>query len=178
MAGNWRQAGAAHFEEWLCALLACALASSSCPGGGGRESFDYFHRLRLIPAKGHCSLWAAQTKRLPANNSQDTPALPKISLHTPAPDNSDIDCCQEVATAVPFLSEMAVDAALSSVSSNKAEKAACSSNGGRVGHKLEEEVHLGWEVDAEVEELQLGGVTTNQPALVSPPANCCRLIMQ
>ena len=83
-----------------------------------------------------------------------------------------------IATAVPFLSEMAVDAALSSVSSNKAEKAACSSNGGRVGHKLEEEVHLGWEVDAEVEELQLGGVTTNQPALASPPANCCRLIMQ
>ena len=36
MAGNWRQAGAAHFEEWLCALLACALASSSCPGTPSR----------------------------------------------------------------------------------------------------------------------------------------------
>ena len=35
----------------------------------------------------------------------------KTSLHTLAPDNSDIDCCQELATAVPFLSEMAVDAA-------------------------------------------------------------------
>ena len=93
MAGNWRQEEeeeeeeeeVAHFEEWLCALLACFPTSSSCPGGGGRESFDYFHRLRLIPAKGHCSLWAAQTKRLPANNTQD--GAFKKKLHTPAPDN-------------------------------------------------------------------------------------------
>ena len=55
---------------------------SSC-GGGGRESFDYFHRLRLIPAKGHCSLWAAQTKRLPANNSRDVAGFQQnISVHT------------------------------------------------------------------------------------------------
>ena len=44
MAGNWRQEEeeeeeeeekeeVAHFEEWLCALLACFPTSSSCPGG-------------------------------------------------------------------------------------------------------------------------------------------------
>ena len=65
---------------------ACAPHSPPPPvrGGGGRESFDYFHRLRLIPAKGHCSLWAAQTKRLPANNSRDAAEFQQnISVHTP-----------------------------------------------------------------------------------------------
>ena len=47
MAGNWRQEEeeeeeekeeVAHFEEWLCALLACALASSSCPGGEAEKA--------------------------------------------------------------------------------------------------------------------------------------------
>ena len=64
---------------------ACAPHSPPPPvrgRGGGRESFDYFHRLRLIPAKGHCSLWAAQTKRLPANNSRDG-FQQNISVHTP-----------------------------------------------------------------------------------------------
>ena len=96
MAGNWRQV--AHFEEWLCALLAprTPLLLLSGGGGGGRESFDYFHRLRLIPGKGHCSLWAAETKRLAlprANNSQDRPASKNNSPapHTLVSDNSDVD---------------------------------------------------------------------------------------
>ena len=67
--------------------MPCFLAPHLLPlllwgGLGGRESFDYFHRLRLIPAKGHCSLWAAQTKRLPANNSRDG-FQQNISVHTP-----------------------------------------------------------------------------------------------
>ena len=145
MAGNWRQAGAAHFEEWLCALLACALASSSCPGGGGgRESFDYFHRLCLIPGKGHCSLWAAETKRLAlprANNSQDRPApknnSPAQHTHSSRITPTLIGVEELCSASVHFLSGMAVDAALSSVSGDKEEKAACSSNRGRVGPKLE-----------------------------------------
>ena len=100
MAGNWRQV--AHFEEWLCALLA-SQPPPPVRGGGGRESFDYFHRLRLIPAKGHCSLWAAQTKRLPANNTQDG-AFKKNITHRPPITKSLI-----VATAVPFLSEVTVE---------------------------------------------------------------------
>ena len=147
MAGNWRQQ-LAHFEEWLCALLL------PCPrllplllwgGLGGRESFDYFHRLRLIPGKGHCSLWAAETKRLPreprANNSQDRPApknnSPAQHTHSSQITPTLIGVEELCSASVHFLSGMAVDAALSSVSGDKEEKAACSSNRGRVGPKLE-----------------------------------------
>ena len=147
LAGNWRQQ-LAHFEEWLCALLL------PCPrllplllwgGLGGRESFDYFHRLRLIPGKGHCSLWAAETKRLPreprANNSQDRPApknnSPAQHTHSSQITPTLIGVEELCSASVHFLSGMAVDAALSSVSGDKEEKAACSSNRGRVGPKLE-----------------------------------------
>ena len=128
-----------------CCFLAPASSPSSCGGEGGRESFDYFHRLRLIPGKGHCSLWAAETKRLPreprANNSQDRPApknnSPAQHTHSSQITPTLIGVEELCSASVHFLSGMAVDAALSSVSGDKEEKAACSSNRGRVGPKLE-----------------------------------------
>lgn len=150
MAGNWRQQQLAHFEEWLCALLPCPrllLPLLLWGGLGGRESFDYFHRLRLIPGKGHCSLWAAETKRLAlprANNFQDMLApknnSPAQHTHTSRITPTLIGAEELCSASVHFLSGMAVDAALSWVSGDKEEKAACSSNRGRVGPQPKLEV--------------------------------------
>ena len=178
MAGNWRQQ-LAHFEEWLCALLL------PCPrllplllwgGLGGRESFDYFHRLRLIPAKGHCSLWAAQTKRLPANNSQDTPALPKKSplTHRP-PITQTLIAAEKWPQLCLFYQKWLLMQHRAQLVAIKLKKLPAHLMEAELAISWKRRVHLGCRY---VEELQLGGVTTNQPALASPRANCWWLIMQ
>ena len=145
---HWLGIGGSSLHTLRSGYVPCLLASQPPPpvrGGGGRESFDYFHRLRLIPGKGHCSLWAAETKRLPreprANNSQDRPApknnSPAQHTHSSQITPTLIGVEELCSASVHFLSGMAVDAALSSVSGDKEEKAACSSNRGRVGPKLE-----------------------------------------
>ena len=144
LAGNWRQQ-LAHFEEWLCALLPCPRLLLP-PPVGGREaekaliiSIDCASsRARDTAASGqqrprgwHCpEPIILKTGRLPritrrphTHSSQITPTL--------------IGAEELCSASVHFLSGMAVDAALSSVSGDKEEKAACSSNRGRVGPKLE-----------------------------------------
>ena len=100
---HWLGIGGSSLHTLRSGYVPCFLAPHLLPlllwgGLGGRESFDYFHRLRLIPGKGHCSLWAAETKRLAlprANNSQDRPApknnSPAPPAHTHVSDNSDVD---------------------------------------------------------------------------------------
>ena len=76
-----------------------------------------------------------------ANNSQDRPApknnSPAQHTHSSQITPTLIGFEELCSASVHFLSGMAVDAALSSVSGDKEEKAACSSNRGRVGPKLE-----------------------------------------
>ena len=146
---HWLGIGGSSLHALRSGYVPCFLAPHLLPlllwgGLGGRESFDYFHRLRLIPGKGHCSLWAAETKRLAlprANNSQDRPApknnSPAQHTHSSRITPTLIGAEELCSASVHFLSGMAVDAALSSVSGDKEEKAACSSNRGRVGPKLE-----------------------------------------
>ena len=75
-----------------------------------------------------------------ANNSQDRPApknnSPAQHTHSSQITPTLIGVEELCSASVHFLSGMAVDAALSSVSGDKEEKAACSSNRGRVGPKL------------------------------------------
>ena len=157
----------------------CLLAHWPPPpvrGGGGRESFDYFHRLRLIPGKGHCSLWAAQTKRLPANNSQDTPALPKKSLLTHRPPiTQTLIAAEKWPQLCLFYQKWLLMQHRAQLVAIKLKKLPAHLMEAELAISWKSRVHLGCRY---VEELQLGGVTTNQPALASPRANCWWLIMQ
>ena len=125
-----------------CCFLAPASSSSSCGGEAEKAliiSIDCASsRARDTAASGqqrprgwHCpEPIILKTGRLPritrrphTHSSQITPTL--------------IGAEELCSASVHFLSGMAVDAALSSVSGDKEEKAACSSNRGRVGPKLE-----------------------------------------